>query len=112
MPAPRVLCLVLSLILGLAACGRDDSLAGRYQALAQNGGKRPAPVVLTLKPDGKATLAMEGEDAALRWGRGQGGQVWLHTRDGGVVTAQVLGNDLEMTLPGAEKLRFKRVVGP
>ena len=98
----------LALALLLAACGRDaGSLAGKYAAAP--GEKLPSPVCLVLAAGGKATLSMGAEDTSLRWSRSSPGEILLHTRDGGVLTAKVRDSEVELALPGDETVRLRKV---
>lgn len=103
-----VTALALTLGLLLAACGRDaGSLAGKYAAAP--GEKLPSPVCLVLAAEGKATLSMGAEDTSLRWSRSSPGEILLHTRDGGVLTARVLDSEMVLALPGDETVRLRKV---
>ena len=102
----RVLPLILTLALVLAACGPDRRLAGKYEA--EGPGGRDAPLVLLLLSDGRGLLSYNGQDAPLVWESFPGGgEIRLHTREGGFLRARVAGSGrLEMDLPGAGAQNF------
>ncbi len=101
----RLLALVV-LLATLAGCGGYD-VTGRYEAVGPGGSD--APVLLILKAEGKGVLSFNGEDAPFTWDvRDRGRALWLHTKDGGVLAGTLGSDSIEMDIPGAGRLAFRR----
>lgn len=98
--AVAALCLVL-----LLGCAGGAELEGRYEA------QEDADVVLELHEGGKGTWATADDEVAFTWDERRG-EVWLHTKSGGLIAAVVdpQGRIL-MDVPGVGRLTFERT-GP
>jgi hypothetical protein len=92
------------LLLTLAACSGDDSaLPGRYAGATPEG-----PVSLELKDNGKGTWSTPDEDIAVAWEL-RSGEVWLHTKSGGVVVCAVQPDrTLSAKVPGVGQIILSR----
>ncbi len=96
--------LALGLLL-LAGCrGPVEALVGDYES--QRVDTRPAR--LTLRTDGGGALVVGAEEAPFRWEVREDGRVVLHTRQGGKIVAQQSAGALELDLPGAGRLVFRK----
>jgi len=65
-------------------------------------------VHLTLNQDGKGVWATEDDEVPLTW-EVKKGEVWLHTKSGGVLPARI-GEDavMRVDLPGVGTLEFRQ----
>lgn len=96
-----LLALAVMLILG---CSRTPEVPGTY--FAKNG---EAAVHLTLGEDGKGVWSTEGDDVQLTW-QVKNGEVWLHTKSGGVLPGRIAGDGvIRLDLPGVGALEFRQV---
>ena len=93
------------LALGLCACGAHEDMVGTYHAAGQGG----VDVSLVLHDGGKGTWTTDEADVPLTWEL-KGGELWLHTRAGGVLSGVVEGGGVvRMDLPGVGELVFRQV---
>ena len=97
----------LLVLLLAAGCAQERDLAGTYAAQPPTDAL-PARIDLTLKPDGTGQWHVQGGEAVSFQWETRGEQVWLHTRDGGLIQARDTGEQLRMDLPGVGRLQFHR----
>ncbi|MBU1040822.1 MAG: hypothetical protein KKF77_06975 [Proteobacteria bacterium] len=96
--------LALALLL-LAGCrGPVEDLVGDYESERLD----LSPARLTLRSDGGGSLTVGAEEAPFRWEVRDEGQVVLHTRQGGVISARRGRGMLELEMPGAGKQVFRK----
>ena len=94
-----VLCLLL------AGCrGPVESLTGDYAAEGTGTAAR-----LSLHSDGGGALSVGAEEAPFRWEVKENGQVFLHTRQGGVIAGKMGEGTLELNMPGAGRQVFRKL---
>lgn len=97
--------MLLAAVCALGGCGKEADILGTYHATGADG----VEVELVLGESGKGTWATDEADVALTW-EVKRGEVWLHTRSGGVLSGVVQsGGVIRMDLPGVGKLEFKQV---
>lgn len=94
---------VLSVLLLLGCRGPVESLPGDYEA---QGGEGEAQ--LSLRSDGGGALLVGAEEAPFRWEAQGNGLIFLHTRQGGIISAQMGNGTLELDMPGSGKLLFRK----
>lgn len=94
----------LSLLLLMGCRGPVEGLTGDYES--QGAG---AEARLSLRSDGGGALEVGGEEAPFRWEVRENGQVFLHTRQGGVIMARQGAGALELDMPGTGRLLFRKV---
>ncbi len=95
---------VLGLLLLMGCRGPMESLTGEYES--QGAG---AEARLSLRSDGGGALEVGGEEAPFRWEVREDGQVFLHTRQGGIISArQGAAGALELDMPGTGRLLFRK----
>ena len=99
-------CLFALLLLIPACRSTPQDVAGTYAAPNPATGK--PPFTLTLGKDGKGSLACDFEDAKISWESRPDGEIWLHTKTGGVISGRVEGETLLLNLPGSGTLSFKK----
>ncbi|MBI5589182.1 MAG: hypothetical protein HY881_01735 [Deltaproteobacteria bacterium] len=87
------------------ACKSDSGWQGRYVSQAAE----CASVTLTLQADGKGLWVVDQESTPVRWQKRQGA-LWLHVKTGGVLIAQPLDNEKELSvsLPGGGNVLLKK----
>lgn len=91
------------LLLALASCGGDPALPGRYAGQSPLG-----PVTLELREGGKGSWSTPDEDIAVTWER-RGGEVWLHTKTGGVIICAVRPDRTMLAnVPGVGRIPLSR----
>ncbi len=98
--------LVLGLLLGTAACTREEMFVGTYEPVA---GTPPelAEMTLELRKDGEGVRRVRGEELAFHW-EARGSHVRIHTRSGGIILARLKGDLLEVALPGHRFVLMKK----
>lgn len=90
----------------LAGCrGPVEGLAGDYESQ----GQEHAPARLSLRADGGGALAVGAEEAPFRWEMREPGLLVLHTRQGGSILVRRSDDQLELDLPGAGRLLFRKL---
>lgn len=96
--------LALGLLLFVGCRGPVDDLAGDYESERVD----LSPARLTLRSDGGGALAVGAEEAPFRWEVRGEGQVVLHTRQGGVISARQSRGVLELDMPGSGRQVFRK----
>jgi len=100
-----LLCALALAVLLLVGCrGPAEDLAGDYESERLD----LSPARLTLRSDGGGSLTVGAEEAPFRWEVRQEGQVMLHTRQGGVITARQSRGALELDMPGLGREIFRK----
>jgi hypothetical protein len=95
---------LLILLLALAACAPDKGdAAGRYTATTDDTG-----ITLTLGENGRGTWSTDTDEIPFKWSRPAPDQLWLHTREGGVIRGRMESGRLILALPGVDELVFER----
>jgi hypothetical protein len=97
--------LVISLIFA-ASCENRDRLIGSYEGYAEKS-QRPLKAKLELGADGQGSWSMENNTVPFKW-EIRGSEIWLHTKDGGVIAGKFSGNAIEINLPGMGDCHLKK----
>jgi hypothetical protein len=102
----RVLPLFLLLVLAVA-CGSKDEVAGNYQAV---GKELPGQVAtaLELKANGDGVWKSGGEEISFSWHL-KSGELRINTKGGGVIVGDLEKDTIHLTLPGKEKMTFRKI---
>ncbi len=96
--------LLLAVVMSLSACSQDKkSMAAKYTAKSND-----MEIVLNLKEDGRGTWSTDTDEISFKWSIRKGEQLWLHTREGGVIQGRLKGKRITLTLPGVDELVFSR----
>ena len=94
-----VFCLLLALCL---SCESNDRFAGAYEAEGHGG-----EVLLELKPGGEGAWISGFQEVSFSWYM-KGGELRINTREGGVIVGKLKGDAIEITIPGQEKMLFRK----
>ncbi|PTN37013.1 hypothetical protein C6366_07855 [Desulfonatronum sp. SC1] len=87
-----------------AACSDPLHLVGKYQSLPE----AERFVLLDLQPNGQGTWETDFDVVSFRW-KQRGGDIWLHTRTGGVITGDIVDAiRLKVDLPGVGVIVLER----
>jgi hypothetical protein len=98
--------LALSLMLTVS-CKDSGVLVGKY--LAENErDQRSSAVLLELGTNGEGSWAIEEDNAFFKW-EVRTNEVWLHTDSGGVIVGRIVGDTIEISLPGVGDNSFRKV---
>ncbi|MGL1862031.1 MAG: hypothetical protein OCC46_05845 [Pseudodesulfovibrio sp.] len=96
--------LLLLFAMVLTACSQDKgAVAGTYAAQSNE-----TEIVLTLKDNGKGTWSTDLDEIEFKWSIRKGGELWLHTKEGGVIPGVISDDTITMILPGVDQLVFQR----
>ncbi|MDD3580310.1 MAG: hypothetical protein PHW74_04710 [Desulfobacca sp.] len=100
------------MIIGLAlGCKSREPFVGRY--LAEVDKPAPKQILLELKANGEGSWTIDSHEASFRW-EVKKGEIWLHTKGGGVIIGTPIGEKLFLDLSGdikptGKRLEFKRL---
>lgn len=100
--------LAVLFFLFLGGCKDADGVRGKYLAESK---KDPPPISIKLElgVNGQGSWSMREDRFFFRWETHEG-EIWLHTKSGGVVVGRLLGKEaIEINLPGTGILTFKKV---
>lgn len=98
------LCLVLILVFG---CESKDKYAGVYKAQGQAPAKQ-AEIVVELKANGDGLWRVGSEEVTFAWYIKRG-ELRVNTKGGGVIVGKIDKDTIELTLPNADAMIFKKV---
>ena len=103
-------CLPLILILLTAAfslsCGQKDIYEGIYKA-QQDETAKYSRNQLELMEKGQAVWRLSDAEVSFRWDI-KDSEIWLSTKSGGIIIGKIHGDIIQITLPGANKMSFKK----
>ena len=106
MRLPRLFVLILFLS-AFASCRYGHELVGTYHAEDPSTG---STLQMVLSPDGKGHWIVTRENIPFTWEH-RGGEVWLHSRTGGVIVGKIGKDDcIDVVLPDIGKFRFEKAV--
>ena len=88
-----------------AACSDPSHLVGKYQSPPE----AERFVLLDLQPNGQGTWETDFDVVSFRW-KQRGGEIWLHTRTGGVITGDIVESTrLKVDIPGVGVIVLERL---
>jgi len=99
----RVFLLCVAALLVLAGCEGSPGVEGKYLAQGQDGKN----VTLTLKAGFTGEWETATDSVPVRW-EVRGGEVWLHSKSGGILRGILQDGTLRVVLPGEGELVFAR----
>jgi hypothetical protein len=97
-------CLLLLLLL---ACESRDRFIGAYRVEVDSLSKQ-TEMILELKANGDGTWRVGDEDIPFVWYI-KSGELRINTKGGGVIVGSVSKDAIQVTLPGAGTVLFKKV---
>lgn len=100
-PVSRIV-LWITLAVCLTSCGKGQEMSGKYEAVSEKRGN----IVLELKHDGSGVWMFDDDEAFFKWEARQG-NVWIHTKDGGVIVGHMEDKAIRISLPGIGEFVFK-----
>ena len=107
----RCLCSLFATVLFLSipivvSCQFGQELTGRYESDHPDENRS---MTLILKPDGKGSWTINGEEVPFQWDAG-GDKIWLHSKSGGVIRGDISKEGaIDLTLPGVGKFLFRKL---
>lgn len=92
------------LFMTVHACSPSkDTVAGKYTAQSPE-----TEVVLTLNENGRGIWSTDTDEITFKWSLQKKGQIWLHTKEGGVIQGKIVEDQIKLTLPGIDELIFSK----
>ncbi len=91
----------------LSACGSKDEVAGNYQAAGKDLPGQ-AETSLELKANGEGAWKSGGEEIPFSW-HIKGGELRINTKGGGVIVGEIEKDIVHLTLPGNDKMTFRKI---
>lgn len=99
----RISVCILVLAFLINGCGEEKRILGRYTSDPTPSGM----IILSLNENGRAEWMTDIDTASMRWEQ-RGQEVWLHTKEGGVIRGILKDSALRLTLPGVGVILFKK----
>jgi hypothetical protein len=100
-----IIVLVISLLLTIG-CENRDRLIGSYEGYGDKN-ERILKLHVKFGADGQGSWSIENSTVPFKWEM-RGSDIWLHTREGGVVQGRFKGDTIEINLPGVGDCHLKR----
>lgn len=100
---PSLVCLFLIFTF---SCDSRERYAGTYSAQGEVSPKYHQTVI-ELKENGQGVWRVLDDEVSFRWSV-NGNEIRLHTKEGGIIIGKIQGDTLEITLPGARAMSFRR----
>lgn len=98
-----VICLLAVFTL---SCGQKDIYEGIYKAQGGASSKY-AGSQIELMEKGQAVWRVPDDEVSFRW-EVKGTEIWLSTKSGGIIIGKIHDSTIEITLPGAKPMSFKK----
>lgn len=97
------ICLIL---IAAPSCTSKERYAGTYSIEGEVSPEH-AGTVIELKDDGQGSWRTDEDEVTFRWSLRRH-QIRFHTKEGGIIIGRIDKESLEITLPGAKVLTFKK----
>ena len=91
----------------MVSCEGRGKLVGKYRA-DTNENRQSVTIFLELLANGQGSWSIEEDNASFKWEIREDA-IWLHTRSGGVIVGKIVGETIEIHLPGVGEYYFKKV---
>ena len=102
----RLLCVCLLAAL-LISCGSRDTYTGTYKAETPTS-PRHVETIMELKTSGDGVWRVDDEEIPFAW-YVKGSELRINTKGGGVLVGAIEKDTIQVDLPGAGTMRFKKV---
>ena len=89
------------------SCGPKERFEGVYQARDQEL-KKYGESQLELMEKGRAIWKIPDDEVSFRW-QIKANEIWLSTKAGGIIIGKIHDDTIEIKLPGAPAMSFKKV---
>ncbi|MCP4345604.1 MAG: hypothetical protein GY795_08760 [Desulfobacterales bacterium] len=94
-------------LLIVTGCERSAGFAGKY--VSEDDSNQNVPKVnLELTANGHGIWAIEEDNVSFRW-EARDDRILIHTKSGGVIIGKIDGNTVEISLPGMNVHRLKKI---
>jgi hypothetical protein len=97
--------LIFLIVAFLFSCGQKDIYEGIYRV--QDEASKYAGSQIELMENGQAFWRGPDDEVSFRWDIKEG-KIWLSTKSGGIIIGNIHGDTIEITLPGIDKMSFKK----
>ena len=91
----------------MLSCEDREKLVGKYQ-VDGNQNLPSQTISLELMANGQGSWSIEEDNAFFKW-EIRAKEIWLHTKSGGVIVGRIVGETIEINLPGVGEYYFKKV---
>jgi len=99
----RLFAALVSLLMIFApSCGQKDRYVGKYVAHGEES------TYIELKEKGLGVWVVADDEVSFRWDLKKDSEIWLRTKAGGIIIGKIKEDTLEITLPGAKMMSFKK----
>jgi len=103
----RMLLLFMYFLLAFTvSCGSEQRYAGTYLA-EKNDSTIGVETYIDLKENGEGTWRVDDDEVSFSW-YVKGNELRINTKEGGVIVGRLSGERIEVLLPGARMMSFKR----
>ena len=89
------------------SCGQEDIYEGTYKAQDGKSSKYAGSQIELMEKGQAIWRALDGE-VSFRW-EIKDSEIWLSTRSGGIIIGKIHDDTIEITLPGAKTMSFRRM---
>lgn len=91
----------------MVGCERRSEVAGKYVTEERKNGPS-LNIRIDLDASGHGSWTSGEENTAFRW-EDRGEEIWLHTKEGGLIVGKLKGDRIEVSLPGVAIQHFRKV---
>ena len=93
-------------VLCALSCTSKERFAGTYSIRGEVSPEH-ANTVIELKEDGQGFWRINDDEITFRWSL-RNHEIRFHTKEGGIIIGKIDNENLEITLPGAKVMTFKK----
>lgn len=105
---PLFLALLSMFLFFTFSCGEKEGYIGTYEVeVTDDTPERLEEAYIELKANGEGAWTIDDEEVPFRWAVKKG-QLRLNTKEGGVIVGKLTDDVLEIQMPGAKTMTFKR----
>ena len=89
------------------SCAQKDVYEGVYKSQGGEASKY-AGSQIELMEKGRAVWRTQDDEVSFRW-EVKDSEIWLSTKAGGIIIGKIHDDTIEVTLPGAKTMSFKKI---